>query len=176
MTALDEIRRGEVGDDFLALLQRTIRAVAVARNFPAPDGHDRWDANAVASAVREFLASNQTPRQLADLATLCRSDDALKHHLQESVRNHLADNGRRTPVGQLVLRINEVLATEPALERSRALLVIEGVYRRSTDCRPRCFGRRNGGGKRRSTHCSGPATGRALTPMLHPSSDSHMPL
>ena len=117
MTALDELRCGEIGDDFLALLQRTIRAVAVARNFPAPDGHDRWDADAVATAVGDFLASTQTPRRLTDLATHCRTDDALKRRLQETVRNHFADNGRRTPVGRLVLRINEVLATEPAFER-----------------------------------------------------------
>jgi hypothetical protein len=117
MTALDELRCGAIGDDFLALLQRTIRAVAVARNFPAPDGQSRWDADAVASAAGDFLASTQTPRRLIDLATLCRTDDALKRRLQETVRNHFADNGRRTPVGRLVLRINEVLATEPAFER-----------------------------------------------------------
>ena len=117
MTALDELRCGQVGDDFLALLQRTVRAVAVARNFPAPDGHDRWDADAVTTTVGDFFASTQTPRRLTDLATHCRTDNALKRRLQETVRNHFADNGRRTPVGRLVLRINEVLATEPAFER-----------------------------------------------------------
>ncbi len=117
MTALDELRCGQVGDDFLALLQRTIRAVAVARNFPAPDGHDGWDADAVTTAVGDFLASPQTPRRFIDLATHCRTDDGLKRRLQETVRNYFADSGRRTPVGRLVLRINEVLATEPAFER-----------------------------------------------------------
>ena len=117
MTALEELRSGEIGDGFLALLQRTIRAVADARNFPAPDGHDSWDADAVATAVSDFLASTQTPRRFTDLATNCRTDDALKRRLQETVRNHFADSGRRTPVGRLVLRINEVLATEPAFVR-----------------------------------------------------------
>jgi hypothetical protein len=117
MTALDELRSGAIGGDFLALLQRTIRAVATVRNFPAPDGHDRWDADAVASAVGDFLVSTQTPRRLTDLATHCRTNDALKRRLQETVRNHFADIGRRTPVGRLVLRINEVLAAEPAFER-----------------------------------------------------------
>ena len=117
MTALEELRSGEIGDGFLALLQRTIRAVARARNFPAPDGHDSWDADAVATAVSDFLASTQTPRRFTDLATNCRTDDALKRRLQETVRNHFADSGRRTPVGRLVLRINEVLATEPAFVR-----------------------------------------------------------
>lgn len=117
MTALDELQCGAVGEEFLVLLQRTIRAAALARNFPAPDGHDRWDADAVTTAVGDFLASTQTPRRLTDLATHCRTDDALKRRLQETVGNHFADSGRRTPVGRLVLRINEVLATEAAFER-----------------------------------------------------------
>jgi hypothetical protein len=126
MTALEELRCGEIGDAFLALLQRTIRAVAGARNFPAPEGHDRWDADAVTSAVGEFLASTQTPRRLTDLATHCRTEDALKRRLQETVRNYLADSGRRTPVGRLVLRINEVLATEPDFERRRRYWALKG--------------------------------------------------
>jgi hypothetical protein len=126
VTALDELRCGQIGGNFVELLQRTIRAVAVARNFPAPDGHDRWDADAVTSAVGEFLASTQTPRRLTDLATLCRTDDALKRRLQETVRNHLADTGRRTPVGRLVLRINEVLVTEPAFERRGRYWALKG--------------------------------------------------
>jgi hypothetical protein len=126
VTALEELRSGEIGDEFLALLQRTIRAVAVARNFPAPDGHARWDTDAVTSAIGEFLASTQTPRRLTDLATHCRTEDALKRRLQETVRNQLADSGRRTPVGRLVLRINEVLATEPAFERRGRYWALKG--------------------------------------------------
>ena len=38
MTALDELRCGEIGDEFLALLQRTIRAVARRSELPSP----RW--------------------------------------------------------------------------------------------------------------------------------------
>jgi hypothetical protein len=117
VTAFDELQVGEVGDQFVALLQRTVRAVAIARNFPAPDGHQRWDASAVASAVSDFLASPQTPRRLTDLATHCRTEDALKRRLQETVRNFFADRGRRTPVGRLVLRINEVLHDDPNFER-----------------------------------------------------------
>lgn len=117
MTALDELQAGAIGDEFVTLLQRTIRAVAIARNFPPPEGHERWDAPAVVSAVGDFLASFQTPRRLTDLATHCRTDDALKRRLQKTVSNYFADNGRRTPVGRLVLRINEVLQEDPNFER-----------------------------------------------------------
>jgi hypothetical protein len=130
MTALDELRNGEIADDFVNLLQRTIRAVAVARNFPPPEGYSRWESDAVASAVADFLADAQTPRRLTDLALHCRTDEALRHRLQESVRNYFADIGRRTPVGRLVLRINEVLATENEFERQGRRWSLRGL---STD-------------------------------------------
>ncbi len=117
MTALDELRSGEVGNGFLWLLQRTIRAVAVARNFPAPEDGDGWDEAAVAQTAADFLSHSGTPRRLTDLATHCRSEDALRRRLQATVRNFLADNGRRTPVGRLVLRLNEVLSDDSRFER-----------------------------------------------------------
>ena len=43
--ALAELQDGAVGRLFTAELQRTIRAVGVARNFPPPEGHGQWDAS-----------------------------------------------------------------------------------------------------------------------------------
>jgi len=117
VTALDELRAGHVGDHFLRLLQRTIRAVAVARNFPAPEDRDRWDEPAIAQTAADFLTHPAAARRLTDLATHCRSDDALRRRLQATVRNFLADSGRRTPVGRLVLRLNEVLSNDDRFER-----------------------------------------------------------
>lgn len=117
MSALDELHDTTVGTEFVHLLQRTIRAVAIARNVPAPDGHTRWDETAVAGIAADFLAHPKTPRRLTDLATTCRTDEALKHRLQRTVQHFLADLGRRTPVGRLVLRFNEVLATSDQFKR-----------------------------------------------------------
>lgn len=117
VTALDELSEREFGGGFLQLLQRTIRAVAVARNFPAPEGRSRWDEEAVAQTAADFLADPSTPRRLSDLTTHCRSEDALRRRLQATVQNFLADGGRRTPVGRLVLRINEVLSNDDRFER-----------------------------------------------------------
>ena len=113
MTALAELRAGRAGTDFTALLQRTIRAVAVARNFPPPEGHGAWDADAVWSTASEFMADAQTPRRLTDLAVHCATGDALRARLQGTVRNFLADLGRRTPIGKLVVRVNDVLRSDP---------------------------------------------------------------
>ena len=110
---MQELRAGRAGPAFTAELQRTIRAVAVARNFPPPEGHGGWDADAVWSAASEFMADAQTPRRLADLAVHCATADALRARLQGTVRNFLADIGRRTPIGKLVVRINDVLRGEP---------------------------------------------------------------
>jgi hypothetical protein len=117
VSALAELRAGEAGEEFVAVLQRTIRAVGISRNFPAPEGHSQWDADAVRSAASEFMADSQSPRRLADLALHCASDQALRARLQGTVRNFLADLGRRTPIGKLVVRINEVLGREPGFVR-----------------------------------------------------------
>lgn len=118
MTALDELRAGSVGDDFVHLLGRTIRAVAVARNVPPPDDLPRWGDEAVARVISEFAADPQTPRRLLDLSMTCSSDQALKARLEGTVRNFLADLGRRTPIGKLVIRINDVLAKHAQFERN----------------------------------------------------------
>ena len=88
-----ELQAGRAGGAFTAELQRTIRAVAVARNFPPPEGHAAWDADAVWSTASEFMADAQTPRRLTDLAVHCASADALRARLQGTVRNFLADLG-----------------------------------------------------------------------------------
>ena len=118
MSALAELQAGAAGPAFVAELQRTVRAVGVARNFPPPEGHDRWDADAVRSATAEFLSDAQTPRRLADLALTCASEHALRARLQGAVRNFLADLGRRTPLGKLVVRINDVLGHDAGFVRT----------------------------------------------------------
>lgn len=127
MSAIEELRSHELGGAFFDLLKRTVRAVAVARNFPAPEGHARWDDASVATTVTDFLAHPSTPRRLVDLETHCRTDDALKRRLQATVQNFLADNGRRTPVGRLVLRFNEVLGDNPTFERRGRTWAIVGM-------------------------------------------------
>lgn len=126
MSAIAELRAGAAGPAFVTELQRTLRAVGIARNFPPPDGHERWDADAVRSATSEFLADAQTPRRLTDLALSCASDQALRARLQGTVRNFLADLGRRTPIGKLVVRINDVLVHDPAFVRVAGRWAVAG--------------------------------------------------
>jgi hypothetical protein len=126
VSALDELRAGSIGEEFVSLLGRTIRAVAVARNFPPPDDLGSWGEEAVARTVSEFVADSQTPRRLLDLATACTTDQALAARLQGTVRNFLADLGRRTPLGKLVVRINEVLGRHEEFFRTRGRWSLAG--------------------------------------------------
>jgi hypothetical protein len=126
VTALDELRAGRPGDEFVALLGRTIRAVAVARNFPPPDDLTSWGDEAVARTISEFAADPQTPRRLLDLSMTCATGQALRARLQGTVRNFLADLGRRTPVGKLVVRINDVLANRDEFVRQSGRWCLAG--------------------------------------------------
>ena len=117
MSALAELQAGTAGSGFVAELARTVRAVAVSRNFPPPDGFALWDGDAVRSTVAEFMSDAQTPRRLADLAVHCATEDGLRARLQGTVRNFLADLGRRTPIGKLVVRINDVLSGDSQFVR-----------------------------------------------------------
>lgn len=125
MTAIDELQNNKVGEEFLALLSRTIAAAAREGCYPAPGGREYWTADDVRQTVSSFLASGQTPRRLTDLRTHCRTEQALKARLQRTIKNFLADNGRRTPVGRLVRRFNEVLTGDSGFER-------DGIYWRLT--------------------------------------------
>lgn len=125
MSALDELQNLKIGPDFLTLLGKTFAATTRQGSYPAPSGREHWDADDIRTAVANFLASNQTPRRLTDLRTHCRDERSLAARLQRTVKNFLADGGRRTPIGRLVRRFNEVLATDPRFER-------DGIYWRLT--------------------------------------------
>ena len=117
MSALTELRSGQPADAFVALITKTVRSVAISRNFPPPEGHKRWSSEAVSVMTAEFFTSPQTPRRLADLCLRCTTEEGLSRLLQTTIRNFLADVGRRTEVGRLVLRINDILKADPSFER-----------------------------------------------------------
>lgn len=112
MTAIKELHAGQTGPEFYGLLRQTVLAVGIARNFPAPSGGGSWTAEDAGLVANEFLAHEQTPRRLADLALHCASDDALARRLQGSVRNFLRDRGRRTDIGRLIRRVKRALNEE----------------------------------------------------------------
>lgn len=116
MSALAELIAGAPGADFIELLRRVVRAVGPGDGFPPPEGHDHWDGPALMTCIADFFASTQTERRLKDLS-ICPDEHALKAKLHRTIRNFLADQGRKTTVGRLVLRFNEVLGRNDDFDR-----------------------------------------------------------
>ena len=108
MSALAELRSGQPGAAFSALLTKTVFAVGKARNFPPPSG-GAWTADDAQTVAAAFLGDRQTPRRLADLVLHCGDDRALAARLQGAVRNFLRDRGRATEVGKLIVRLKRAL-------------------------------------------------------------------
>jgi stage V sporulation protein SpoVS len=114
-SALAELRTtGRLGTHGAQALYRTVRAVAVARNFPPPDGRAAWDTDGVAEVAHDFLADGRTPRRLVHLVVHATDDDSFDRLLHRMVLNWLRDRGRRTEIGRLMLRLRDVLGDDDA--------------------------------------------------------------
>src|SRR5215475_638458 len=46
---------GRLGPLCARMLYRAVQTVAIARNFPPPDGHVRWDPDAAMDVAHDFL-------------------------------------------------------------------------------------------------------------------------
>lgn len=110
MTAYSELADGHPGREFADLLYRSVRAVAVARNFPPPPGHEAWTVDAVTETAHDLLDGERGRKRLRDLTRRATDDPSLLRLLQAAAVNHLRDVSRRTDLGALILRLREVLA------------------------------------------------------------------
>lgn len=102
------------------LLYRAVRSVAIARGFPPPEGHGRWDAAAVQEIAHEFLDGARGLRRLAAIVTTSTDEESFEALLHTAVLNVHRDRGRRTDFGALVLRVTEILADSDAFRRDRS--------------------------------------------------------
>lgn len=119
MTAHDElVFTGKPGPEMAALLYRTVCAVALARNFPPPEGHATWGQDAVTEVAHDFLVGPRGTKRLADLALRSTSQNSLERLLHTAVLNALRDMSRRTDQGALVLRVRELLESSDLFEKA----------------------------------------------------------
>jgi hypothetical protein len=109
MTALEEVRAGELGEAFVAVLYRQVAVVAAVRRFPPPEGYGSWTKDAVLETAHDYLTSPQAHRRFLELAARVDSDSSLESALSEMVRNFLRERGRKTTVGKLMRRLRTVL-------------------------------------------------------------------
>jgi hypothetical protein len=108
--AYDElVSAGRLGPQCARMLYRAVQTVAIARNFPPPDGHIRWDPDAAMDVAHDFLDGERGRKRITDLAIRATDDASLERLLHAAVLNFHRDRSRRTDVGALIRRVGYVL-------------------------------------------------------------------
>ena len=109
-SALEELLAdGQFGAAGAQALYRTVAGVTSRHGYPPPEGHSRWDEDAVAEVAHDFLADARTPKRLDHLAVHALDDTGFNRLLYRMVLNFMRDCGRRTETGRLMLRLRDVL-------------------------------------------------------------------
>lgn len=103
------VSAGGLGPQCARLLYRAVQTVAIARNFPPPDGHIRWDADAAMDVAHDFLDGERGRKRITDLAIRATDDASLERLLHAAVLNFHRDRSRRTDAGALIRRVGDVL-------------------------------------------------------------------
>ncbi len=111
------IEDGTLGPAGAELLYGAVAAVAHARRFPPPEGHDVWGRGAVQEVAHDFLTGPRGVKRLADLLLRSVDESTFASLLHTAVLNALRDRGRRTDFGALVLRVTEVLSDSDQFRR-----------------------------------------------------------
>lgn len=109
---------GRLGYSGVQLLYKVIYTVAMARNFPPPEGHTQWDETAVQEAAHDFLADDRGKKRLADLAVRAVDERSFERLLHKSALNFHRDRSRKTDMGALVRRVAEVLDRSDVFEKT----------------------------------------------------------
>lgn len=122
MSAFDDFSRtGQWNDELARLLYESVRSVATSRNFPKPAGFRSWaDDDAVYETAHEFLYGPGGERRITALLVSATSQASFERLLDTYVQNFLRDQARRTDIGKLVRRINEVAEAEASFEVAAA--------------------------------------------------------
>jgi hypothetical protein len=108
--AYDElVSAGRFGPRCARMLYRAVQTVAIARNFPPPDGHVRWDRDAAMDVAHDFLDGERGRKRITDLAIRATDDASLERLVHAAVLNFHRDRSRRTDVGALIRRVGDVL-------------------------------------------------------------------
>jgi hypothetical protein len=117
--AYDElVSAGRLGPQCARMLYRAVQTVAIARNFPPPDGHLRWDPDAAMEVAHEFLVGERGRKRIADLAIRATDDASFERLLHAAVLNFHRDRSRRTNVGALIRRVSDVLNRSDLFQES----------------------------------------------------------
>ncbi len=119
--AYDEfVSAGRLGPLCARMLYGAVQTVAIARNFPPPDGHARWDGDAAMDVAHDFLDGERGRKRITDLAIRATDDASLERLLHAAVLNFHRDRSRRTEVGALIRRVGDVLKRSDLFQETAA--------------------------------------------------------
>lgn len=106
---------GKPGPLFLDLLYKTVDAVVRGRT--PPPGSKSWDRSARQELAHQFFLRKGAEKRLITLVTNSTDEDSFRRQLQKSVRNFLGDQGRKTDLGKVIVRLKRLLTKQAATGR-----------------------------------------------------------
>lgn len=106
---------GKPGPQFLDLLYKTVNAVVRGRT--PPPGSRSWDKSARQELAHQFFLRKGANKRLITLVTNSVDEDSFRGQLQKSVRNFLHDQGRKTDLGKVIIRLKRLLPKQAATGR-----------------------------------------------------------
>lgn len=104
------VATGELSAAGIALLYRSVWAVAVSHNFPPPSGYGSWnEPSAPEEVAHDFLTGPKGLGRLTDLALRSVDEASFRRMLEAAVHNHLRDRARETDLGKVILRVTRLM-------------------------------------------------------------------
>jgi hypothetical protein len=104
---------GMLGPAGARLLYFAVQVVAIGRRFPPPAGSQVWDESAVADVAHDFLSGDRGQKRIADITIRSVDERSFERQLDSAVVNFLRDIARGTDFGKLVVRVKDVLRSNP---------------------------------------------------------------
>lgn len=109
------VATGKPGPLFLDLLYKTVNAVVRGRTPPL--GSKSWDKSARQELAHQFFLRKGADKRLITLVTSSTDEDSFGRQLQKSVRNFVGDQGRKTDLGKVIIRLKRLLSEQAATGR-----------------------------------------------------------
>ena len=108
MHPFEELQQdGQLGPAGLQLMQLQVGQIVRRRNYPPPDGHQSWTADAINEMLNRIVEIR--PRMTMRLYEKATDAISFERLLRKSLDSAIVDIGRDSPVGRMVRRLRTIL-------------------------------------------------------------------
>lgn len=104
---------GRGGPLLVNTVHRLMAQIARSSSFPPPEGHSRWDDDAVSDAVGQLFADK--PAFVTMGWALATDDRTLERVFLRTIKNFLIDQAKGTDTGKLRRRLRGLIDKDPAV-------------------------------------------------------------